>query len=97
MNSFPRQVYREKSRGKRQDRAEKKKVPAERSGRRQTQQCSAMEIKRTENFKTWNPSCEVTLLEKAEFRPGTESDLGNTIDFFPEGSFSGMVRAEDNL
>lgn len=53
-----------------------------------------MEIKRTEDLKNWRQSHEVTLLGKAEFRPGTESDLGNIIDFFPEVSFSGMVRAE---
>lgn len=31
------------------------------------------------------------------FSPGTESDLGKIIDFFPEGSFSRMGRAENSL
>lgn len=53
-----------------------------------------MKIIRTENLKNWRSSREVILLGKAEFRPDTESGVGNAIDFFPEGSFSGMVKAE---
>lgn len=39
-------------------------------------------------------SCEGTLLSKARISPGTESHLGRIIDFFPEGSFSRMVKME---
>lgn len=54
-----------------------------------------MKIIRTENLKNWRSSREVISLGKAEFRPDTESGVGNAIDFFPEGSFFGEGR--DNL
>lgn len=76
-------------------------MPAERSEKgpaekRQAQQCNLWKSRGQRISRAGdNPMkllCWVTL-----FSPGTESDLGKIIDFFPESSFSRMGRAENSL
>lgn len=82
---------------------EKKKVPAERSekGPSEKRQCDGNRAVQC-NGNRQDRKCQrfgdnpvkALCWVKPEFIPGTESVLGKIIDFFPEGSFSRMMKAD---